>query len=210
MIAWLALLPVARAFTAPAKATPSTHLNAAPLDDLPGASIEFNLMNEPWDPLGFASIHELIKDSPEHFGVWPSVQWLREAELKHCRVAMLAFVGAVAQQYWTFSGSLGGWYYQPGVNPMEALGSAFSTNPFGMWQLLCSIWLAESTFYPEGAWIGKMERAPGDLGWNLDNKKDDPEFQLKELKNGRLAMIGIISLSAAHFIPGSVPLIPSF
>jgi len=29
-----------------------------------------------------------------------------------------------------------------------------------------------------------------------------------ELKNGRLAMIGVMSLVSAHFIPDSVPLLP--
>lgn len=40
-----------------------------------------------FDPLGLASINELGLDA----------YWMREAELKHCRLAMLAVVGLLAQ-----------------------------------------------------------------------------------------------------------------
>jgi hypothetical protein len=73
----------------------------------------------------------------------PDVKWLREAELKHGRGAMLAFVGTcVALNGITFPGELGGYTYEPGAW-YDGLGSAMSTNPFGMAQLLISIGLVE-------------------------------------------------------------------
>lgn len=75
------------AFIAPMTSTTSSNLHAAPLDDMVGASTEFGLNGEPWDPLGLSTVHNLIKDDVEHFGVFPSPQWLREAELKHGRMA---------------------------------------------------------------------------------------------------------------------------
>jgi len=120
-----------------------------------------------------------------------------------------AFVGAVAQSLGAhFPGSLGGFYYEAGVNPFDGFGSAIATNKLGMFQIFLAIHIIETKFWPNGAWLGEMERAPGDLGLNVGNKKDDKRHQLKELKNGRAAMIGIMGLSAAHFIPGSVPFPP--
>ncbi len=51
-----------------------------------------------------------------------------------------------------------------------------------------------------------MKREPGDLGYRVRRSADVmEEQQIKELKNGRGAMLGIMAFSAAHFIPGSVP-----
>ena len=44
--------------------------------------------DEGFDPLGLSNINEVGID----------LYWLREAELKHCRVAMLAVVGLLAQE----------------------------------------------------------------------------------------------------------------
>ena len=44
--------------------------------------------DEGFDPLGLSNINDLGID----------LYWLREAELKHARVAMLAFVGLIMQE----------------------------------------------------------------------------------------------------------------
>lgn len=75
------------AFTAPKASPTASSLHAAPLDGMVGASTEFGLNGEPWDPLGLSTVHDLIKDDVEHYGVFPSPQWLRESELKHGRMA---------------------------------------------------------------------------------------------------------------------------
>jgi hypothetical protein len=159
-----------------------------------------------WDPLGLSNIHGMIQGS-EHAGVFPSPQWMREAEIKHGRVAMLAFTGALFQEYGMhFDGTLAGQYYEKGVNAFEATPSAFATNPAGMAQILLAIGLTEGVTFPEGAWAGTMKREPGDLGYRVMRKNDVmEEQQIKELKNGRAAMLAIMAFSSAHFIPGSVP-----
>jgi len=45
-----------------------------------------------YDPLDMLKLHDL---NPE---VFPHPKWLRESELKHCRIAMLAAIGAYTSQ----------------------------------------------------------------------------------------------------------------
>merc|ERR1719482_229908 len=52
----------------------------------------------PWDPIGFSKLHENIQGS-EHAGVVPSQQWMREAELKHGRAAMLGIMAFSAAHF---------------------------------------------------------------------------------------------------------------
>jgi hypothetical protein len=61
-------------------------------------------------------------------------------------------------------------------------------------------------------WEGKYPSNQNAGNFGVPAATQDPErlkfFQEAELKNGRLAMIGIISYAVATAIPGSVPLYP--
>merc|ERR1712106_1208471 len=106
-----------------------------------------------FDPLGFSEILPM--------------DWLREAELKHCRVSMLAFVGMIFTDFYTLPG------YE--FSTLEAHDAGVANG--SMSQLL--LWLGLLEFF---SFIGFDP-----IGFISDPKKKE-EMQMKELANGRLAM----------------------
>merc|ERR1719199_1370349 len=132
-----------------------------------------------FDPLGFTEIFP--------------IEWLREAELKHCRVCMLAFVGFVFTDF----------YHLPGFDytTLEAHDACVASG--AMSQLLLWLGLLEVV---SAIGIDQMLRGsgrePGDFGFDPLGFASDPEkkadLQMKELANGRLAMFafgGIVTQS---------------
>lgn len=85
--------------------------------------------DEGFDPLGLSNIEDLGID----------LYWLREAELKHCRVAMLAVVGSIAQE-------LG--FVLPGMptgkNQIEVFWQFFDQNPGPIFASFIFIGIIES------------------------------------------------------------------
>jgi hypothetical protein len=61
-------------------------------DKLVGASVEIP-GGQVFDPLDLLKLHDIAPT------VFPHVKWLRESELKHGRIAMLASIGAFTSQY---------------------------------------------------------------------------------------------------------------
>jgi len=62
---------------------------------------------------------------------------------------------------------------------------------------------------------GKSSTGGGEpaIDWSGNYPADEEgrkKIELQELKNGRLAMLGIAGFVSAHFIPGAVPLGPGF
>ncbi|CAK9118272.1 unnamed protein product [Durusdinium trenchii] len=136
------------------------------LEGLPGEE-------EGFDPMGFS----LAID----------IRWLREAELKHGRVAMLATVGWIATDLGL---RVPGEPFQ--VSTIEAHDAMVK---FGsMPQIL--VWLGYLELFGFLAIInmqeGKTDRKPGDFGlrgFYPADAKGQYDMQVKELRNGRLAML---------------------
>jgi len=180
------------------------NLPRKPLSEYVGASIEFcafpGAPDEPvvWDPFNFCELYKISGNNPD-------VAWLREAELKHGRMSMMAVFGIIVQEggvrdpYWAPVDA--NWATAPSQCPALAWGS-----------LIAFIGLVEGK-YAEGLydlWNGQTDkRTPGDYGWGKSFLSDDPvaadKMRLKELKNGRLAMIAFAGIAANHFIPGALP-----
>jgi light-harvesting complex I chlorophyll a/b binding protein 1 len=122
-----------------------------------------------FDPLGFTEIF--------------SIEWLREAEIKHGRVSMLAFVGFVFTDF----------YHLPGFDytTLEAHDACVASG--AMSQLV--LWLGALevvSFIGIDQMLRGSGREPGDFGFDPLGFGSDPEkladLRMKELANGRLAM----------------------
>jgi len=132
-----------------------------------------------FDPLGFTEIFP--------------IEWLREAEIKHCRVTMLAFVGFVFTDF----------FHLPGFDytTLEAHDACVASG--AMSQLLLWIGLLETvSFISTDQMLRGSGREPGDFGFDPIGFATTPEkmkdLQMKELANGRLAMFatgGVITQS---------------
>ncbi|CAJ1945631.1 unnamed protein product [Cylindrotheca closterium] len=147
-----------------------------------GTSVEF-------DPCGFA------ERAPE----W--LPWFREAELKHGRAAMLATLGFVVPEFVRVPGEAYSFEALPKVI------DAHDALPQSMIQIFGWISFLEACTFPALANMNEYDRAPGDFGFDpIGLYPTDPakqkEYQLKELKNGRLAMIAIGGMVAGASVTG--------
>jgi len=178
-----------------------------------------------WDPL---SIGE------DSLTLWSynnerKIAWFRQAEIKHGRVAMAAFVGYCLQAngfHWFTPMTLEGKAWPTGTPPeqWDALPEA------SKWQIILFVGILEffdesipphytngrkpgefpsfSDAYKEGK--GFPHPVPLDL-WDPFgfSKNASPEKKARglraEINNGRLAMLGIFAFMSASKVPGSVP-----
>merc|ERR1719276_80417 len=129
---------------------------------------------------------------------WVPVEWLRESELKHGRVCMLAVVGFVATD-------LG--FRLPGEmhNVASINAHDMAVDMGAMTQI--GIWIAVAECIGYLAILEMLDgsgRQPGDFGFDplQIGGANDPEMQLKELENGRLAMLAFSGIVTQAVLTG--------
>ena len=216
----LALLGSASAYVAPVPKSAATSLAAGKADlaalcaENPSPLGNFEGI---WDPLGCADM--------DFWGLGneATIGYLRHAEIKHGRVAMAAFLGYLAQSTPVVSGPHGKLPfkgYEPGLTPPEqwdAIPLVGKLQIFGIIGMLESYGEILDVHYTNGGLPGYYPPIRGnrpELWFNLydpfnwfDEDKDKVRGRQVEINNGRLAMLGILSVLSESKVPGSVPLI---
>lgn len=131
-----------------------------------------------FDPLGLSETYE------------PLVPFFREAEIRHGRTAMLAVAGFIVADFVRIPGDA---YSFANVPKVVDAHNTLLEGP--MHQLLLWISLWEIVIgYPAIKATMEGEREPGDFGFTMFAPKDEAgmkQMELKELMNGRLAMMAI-------------------
>mmetsp|Transcript_113790 Transcript_113790/g.201656 ORF Transcript_113790/g.201656 Transcript_113790/m.201656 type:complete len:265 (-) Transcript_113790:77-871(-) len=145
---------------------------------------------------------------PLNFGAMGNLKWMREAELKHGRICMLATFGIIFQEFFSIPKYPG---YSP--NPVEAAG----TVPMeGLLQILAFAAYVEITSnkgkIDQFTMFEDPNRKPGDVGFDPLKFGENPEtrarLELAELKNGRLAMLAFFGMIVQVQVTGK-PVIAS-
>jgi len=193
-------------------------VNKAPTTELKACLPRETILSEPdttefgkiWDPLGLAEM-----------GSDETIAWYRHAEVKHGRVAMAAFVG-----WWAtgsglrFPGELAHGLDFASI-PSKGLEAWDAVPGWGKAQMLIFAGLIElhdelfhsvrGTHYMKGGVPGK-NMVPGlfdPFGLSTGRSEEaKAKGRSSEIKNGRLAMVGIAGLWATATLEGSVPLQP--
>lgn len=195
----------------------------AAMDDLKSVAAKSNPVLKYYDPLQLASTTIWGETNEATIG------FLRHSEIKHGRVAMAAFVGYIVQSNgigfpWPISTDGTPFPIGAGSPPeqWDALPDA------AKWQIILFVgfleWFSEAngTHYMRGGKPGAFpnfsdsDLIPHPVPLNLfdpfgfsKNKSAEKKEEglIKELNNGRLAMIGIMAFISEQRVEGSVPLL---
>lgn len=122
------------------------------------------------------------------------VSFLRESELKHGRVAMLATVAFPVIEYFT---------HIPAVHQLDTLPTAYQLGLLSFTSLIEVISMRYGWVNPTEKLFGlRPDYQPGDFGlYNYSLSQGDLGVLMdKELNNGRLAMIGAIGMIAQELV----------
>jgi len=171
--AMLSIASAAYAFNAPAPVAPRASVSmmakskALPWQECP-AHLEGMVGNAGFDPMGLST--------PQN------IKWMREAELEHGRLCMLAWTGYVAVDVGVkFPGEK-----YAGLTSY----TAHEATQYELFILLLFVGMFETFKFAQI--YGDDERAPGDFGFDplsLITPATEEKYKLAELTHGRLAML---------------------
>merc|ERR1719222_1615673 len=130
-----------------------------------------------FDPMGFTKV-----------GDEAGFRTLREQEIKHGRVAMMASIGLVGQHFIKF----------PSLEDVPAgFGALADGKGLGAF-----VALAVSSGVLELAWRQESNREPGNYGNPFGIDMYNRDVRNKEISNGRMAMISVLGIFAAELATG--------
>ena len=156
-------------------------------------------------PLGFFDPLGLLDDADQE-----RFDRLRYVEIKHGRIAQLAFLGQIVTRYGI---------HLPGT--IDKAGTTFDSIPDG-WAAISAIpgaGLAQIVLFVGFLELGVMKDITGgefvgdfrndfiDFGWDTFDEETKLSKRGIELNNGRAAMMGILGLMVHEQLGGSVPIV---
>jgi hypothetical protein len=140
-----------------------------------------------------------------------TIGWLRQSEVKHGRIAQLAFLGNII----TRAG-----IKLPG--DIDYSGTSFSSIPngwaaikaipgAGLTQLILFVGFLElgvmKDVTGEAEFLGDFRNGALDFGWDTFDEETKLSKRGIELNNGRAAMMGILGLMVHEQLGGSIPIV---
>jgi hypothetical protein len=172
-----------------------------------------------FDPLGLAG-QSFWDTTPEE-----TIGFLRESEVKHGRIAMFAFVGYIVHAngiHFPWAMEMDGTPFPSVTNAPEAWDSISEAAKYQIFAFIgfLEVWreIMSDKHYMKGGKIGEFPAfdsryIPGGalnlydpFGFHKNRSEEDKANGLvKEINNGRLAMIGILGFLSEGKMEGSVP-----
>ncbi|CAM9307521.1 unnamed protein product [Discosporangium mesarthrocarpum] len=134
---------------------------------------------------------------PLNFAMWVDPVKLREYETVHCRVAMLACVGFAFPEIY-------GMFDATDVTSPHGLEAIQQASPVAIAQIVAACGIVEANKYKHAQSGSEKPFYDPFMLWPKTEAKQE-QMKMRELKNGRLAMLAWASFVSAALIPGSVP-----